>query len=163
MSKSGKREGETMIHAGIHCIASERSWQTALVSPAFLFSSSWLREKSAGPRWVGDGCASAAALRFLPALQSHPGRGIMKKTAFPTSPAPVSCMPVSSYLSVSVFFYSCCLFLAWETLFFSPHLLFSFRPSWGAQSRPVGSGCFLTSSLKQEKKGWAERQKGQLP
>lgn len=103
----GEKERETRMHAGVHCIASERSWQTALVSLVFLFFlSSWLRKKSRSPCWVGDGCAGAAALRFLPALQSHPGRGIVKRPAVPRPLAMVSCKYLIllslSYISISL-------------------------------------------------------------
>lgn len=160
----GEKERETRMHAGVHCIASERSWQTAPVSLVFLFFlSSWLRKKSRSPCWVGDGCAGAAALRFLPALQSHPGRGIVQRPAVPRSLAMVSCKYLIllslSYISISLVWV-----FSWPlSLFFSPHLLFSFWPSRGADNLPVSSGWFLILFLQQEKEGWAEQQKGQLP
>lgn len=109
------------MHTGGRCIASERSWQTALLSSVFLFSSSWLREKSRVPAELGDGCAGAAALRFLPALPSHPGRGIVKRPALPRSPAMVSC----KYLILSLCLYFC-LSLSPLCGHILEHFLFSF-------------------------------------
>lgn len=150
------------MHTGVHCIASERSWQKALVSlVSSFFSSSWLSKKSQGPCWVGDRCAGAAVLRFLPALQSHPGRGIMKSPALPRSPG----QPQISHLSLCLYF-SLTLSLSlprvgiFLTTFscFSPH---PFISTFTGSTQPFSSGqaAFLCCFSKRER--WAEWQKGQ--
>lgn len=58
----------------------------------------------------------AATVRFLPALQSHPCRGIMKRPAVPSSPAIISCKYLIllslPYISLSLPpSCGCCLFL----------------------------------------------------
>lgn len=150
------------MHTGVHCIASERSWQTALVSlVSSFFSSSWLSKKSQGPCWVGDRCAGAAVLRFLPALQSHPGRGIMKSPALPRSPG----QPQISHLSLCLYFSltlslspSCGYILDHFLLFLSPSFHFDLHREY--TTILIRSGCFLMLLLK-ERERWAEWQKGQ--
>lgn len=160
------------MHTGVSCIASERSWQTALLSSVFLFSSSWLREKSRVPAELEMDVPVPLLFDFCRLC-----RVILAGESWRDQPFPDHLQwlaaNISSYLSVSLFLsrslslvwaYSWALFSLSLSLFFSsPHLLFSFWPSWGAHNLPLSSGCFLTPLLKREKKGRAERQKGQLP
>lgn len=93
-----KGEGDKDAHRqSLHCLRAK------LTNYSFFFSFSFFKFMTCrdilGPCWDGDGCAGAAALQFLPALQSHPGRGIMKRPALPRSPATVSCKHLILYLS----------------------------------------------------------------
>lgn len=156
------------MHAGVHCIASERSWQTALVSLVFLFFlSSWLRKKILESllswRWMDVPVLLLFDFSWL-------CRVILAGESWRDLPFPDhlqwSAANISSYYLFLIFLshsFPCVGVFLTTLSFFSPHLLFSFWPSRGAHNLPVSSGWFLILFLQQEKEGWAERQKGQLP
>ena len=134
------------MHAGGHCIASEWSWQTALLSSCFLFfPTSWLREKSRVPAELEMDVPVPPLFDF-----SWLCRVILIIITKPALP------------SISHLFYVSCfhpLSLVWAYywapyLFFPlPILCFHFWPSQGAHNLSLTPGYFLTSFLKWEKKG----------
>lgn len=81
------------MHAGMRCITPEWSWQTVLVSPGFSFLFKFCDSgRYWSPCWAEDGCDSGAALRFLPALQTHPGRVLVNRQYLLWPPTKVNCI-----------------------------------------------------------------------
>lgn len=101
--------------AVVNCTASERSWQTAFLSsvPLLLFFSwsSWLREKSQIPAELEMDAQVPRLFDFSAALQSHPGRRIVKEAG--PSHSQITCngqlqifhfnsLPLSLWISLSL-------------------------------------------------------------
>lgn len=112
---------ETSVYADTRCITSEWSWQTALVSPVFLFFLS-LHFGKQKKIWIPaelkmDVCA--AAVRSLTALQSHPCRGTMKDQLSPVH-LKLSAANISSYYLFLIFL---CPSLMWMLSFLVSSIL----------------------------------------
>lgn len=158
------------MHAGVHCTALHQSQvDKRLFFLLFLFfSCSWLREKPQVPAELEMDVPAPVLSDFSPALQSHPGRRIMKRPALPRSPAMVSCKYLV-LISLRLYFLlyrpplSVCVATLLCTLF--SHL-FVFILTFMRCAQPSLSVQLLLSYIlfpKWEKKGCAELQKGQLP
>lgn len=124
----------------------------------FFSSSSWLRKKSQVPAELEMDNTGAASLRLCLALQSHPGRGILKRPALLRSPSMVSCKYLILSLFVSLFisqYLSLAFFCGhiWNIicLFLTPSFIFILTFKRNTLPPPLpNQSAFLTSLLERE-------------